>query len=345
MADYKEIAGIKVQSIAGNPSVAVAGQLWYNATAATVKGNVFYNGVWSTSSATMNLGRKMVGSAGSSSNDGVIAGGITLMPSGQQTNQNATESFNGTAWTTGNNINSTRRGLGSAGISGTAALIMGGYLDPYTTASEKWDGTNWTSTPSLSSARDSIGGAGTSTSALAISGNQGVSITGGVESWNGSSWTTGTSSPNIEHLWQQACGKSNSDVLSWGGASYAPPTGYTYYNTCYLWDGSSWTAKNNTLQASRARSGKSCTSTTAIVNFGGSPDNTHTEIWDGTSWTAGNALPIAQGNAGSNGSGPSSTAAWIGGGDAPAITSPGDEGYDGTQIYNYGADTVTLASA
>ena len=276
MADYKTIFGQKIQSISSDPSVAITGQVWYNSTTASVKANIFYNGVWATGSAAMNNGRKSVGSAGASSTAGVVAGGITLMPSGQQTNQNDTETYDGTTWTQGNNIGSTRRGLGSAGVSSTAALIFGGYLDPYTTASESWDGTNWTGTPSLNSARDNIGGAGTSTSALAIAGQQGVSVTGQVESWNGSSWTVGT-----------------------------------------------------------------CTS--AILNYGGSP-GTATEIWDGTSWTAGNALPVTQSSAGSNGSGPSSTAAWYAGGSAPSITSPADEGWTGMQNYQYGAEKITLAS-
>jgi hypothetical protein len=289
----------------------------------------------------MNNGRKSVGSAGSSSNDGVVAAGITLTPGGQA-NQNSTETFDGSAWSTANTVNSTRRGLGSAGTSGTAALIFGGYLDPYTTASEKWDGTNWTNTPSLNSARDNIGGGGTSTSALAIAGQQSISITAQVESWDGSSWTVGTSNPNVERLWISAAGKSNSDVLAWAGRSYSG--GYTSYTTSYLWDGSAWTATNPTTVAGRANSGIACTSTSAILNYGGAPD-TATEIWDGTSWTAGNPLNTAQTQGGSNGSGPSNTAAWYAGGTAPAFTSPGDEGWTGTQIYNFGADTVTIAPA
>ena len=283
MADYKTIFGQKIQSISSDPSVAITGQVWYNSTTASVKANIFYNGVWATGSAAMNNGRKSVGSAGASSTAGVVAGGITLMPNGQQTNQNDTETYDGTTWTQGNNIGSTRRGLGSAGVSSTAALIFGGYLDPYTTASESWDGTNWTGTPSLNSARDNIGGAGTSTSALAITGQQGVNLTTQVESYNGSSWTVGTTTPGVQHLWISAAGKSNSDVLAWGGATYS--SGYTYYSTCYLWDGSSWTTKNQTTVANRSNSGIACTSTSAILNYGGSP-GTATEIWDGTSWTA-----------------------------------------------------------
>ena len=342
MAEYKDLFGQKIKSLASDPSVAVSGQIWYNSASAAIKANIFYNGVWATGSAAMNNGRKNVGSAGAGSTAGVVAGGITLQPNGQQTNQNDTETFDGTTWTQGNNIGSTRRGLGSAGVSSTAALIFGGYLDPYTTASESWDGTNWTGTPSLNSSRDNIGGGGTSTSALAIAGQQGVNITAQVESYNGSSWTVGTSSPYVEHLWISAAGKSNSDVLAWGGSTYS--SGYTSYNTCYYWNGSSWTSKNTTSVVNRSNSGNSASSTNSIVSYGGNPE-TYTDIWDGTSWTAGNTLPVAQSSAGSNGSGPSGTAAWYAGGSAPTITSPADEGWTGMQIYQYGAEKVTLTTS
>jgi len=341
MADYKTIFGQKIQSVATDPSVAIPGQVWYNSTSATVKANIFYNGVWSTGSAAMNTGRKNVGSAGVGSTAGVVAGGITLMPNGQQQNQNATETYDGSTWTTANAINSTRRGLGSAGVSSTAALIFGGYQDPYTGSSESWNGSNWTSTPSLNSSRDNIGGGGTSTSALAIAGQQGTSITSQVESYNGSSWTVGTTNPAANHLWISAAGKSNSDVLAWGGKTYSG--GYTAYATCLLWDGSSWTNKNPTVNTGRTNSGNTCASTNSIVSYGGEP-TTATEIWDGTCWTAGNALPVEQNSAGSNGSGPSGTAAWYAGGSAPTITSPADEGWTGMQIYQYGAEKITLAS-
>jgi hypothetical protein len=342
VATYLDIFGGKVKYLTSDPTYKNAGQVWYNSTAGTAKVELYYNGVWSTSSATMNNGRKTSGYAGSSGSDGMMAGGITLTPPGAQANQNATETFNGTTWTTKNNIGSTRRGLGTAGTSSTSALIFGGYLDPYTTASESWDGTNWTGTPSLNTARDNIGGAGTATSALAVAGQQSISVTTQVESYNGSSWTVGTSTPGVEHLWIGTAGKSNSDVLAWGGMTYSG--GYTSYQTCYLWDGSSWTTKNPTTVASRSNSGKACTSTNAILNFGGSPDTT-TEIWDGTSWTAGNALPVGQAQAGSNGSGASSTAAWYAGGGAPSITSPGDEGWTGTQVYQFGPATITLGAS
>ena len=76
MATYKGIQGFTWQKVSSDPSDAVAGQVWYNSTAGTAKAELYYNGVWSTSSATMNNGRKNVGYAGSSGSDGVVAGGI-----------------------------------------------------------------------------------------------------------------------------------------------------------------------------------------------------------------------------------------------------------------------------
>jgi hypothetical protein len=57
------------------------------------------------------------------------------------------------SWATGNNMNTARNGLASAGTQ-TAALAFGGNLPPNTGATEEYDGTNWTTSPgSLNTAR------------------------------------------------------------------------------------------------------------------------------------------------------------------------------------------------
>jgi len=101
--------------------------------------------------------------------------------------------------------------------------------------------------------------------------------------------------------------------------------------------------KNPTVNPSRANSGNACDSTSSGISYGGNPDSV-TEIWDGTSWTSGNALSTNWTGGGYNGSGPSTTGAWLAGGTAPAFTSPADEGWTGTQIYNFGPATVTLGT-
>ena len=55
MATYLDIFGGKVKYLTSDPTNKNAGQVWYNSTAGTAKAELYYNGVWSTSSATMNL--------------------------------------------------------------------------------------------------------------------------------------------------------------------------------------------------------------------------------------------------------------------------------------------------
>jgi hypothetical protein len=81
----------------------------------------------------------------------------------------ATEQYDGTSWTSSNNLNTARNGLGGAGTQ-TAALGFGGNPGP-TGATEEYDGISWTTSPaSLNTARYYLGGAGTQASALAFGG-------------------------------------------------------------------------------------------------------------------------------------------------------------------------------
>ena len=81
--------------------------------------------------------------------------------------QTATESYNGTSWTSVNGLNTGRPGLGGAGIQ-TLALAFGG--SPATGATELWNGTSWISAPPMATARYGARGAGTQTVGLAFGG-------------------------------------------------------------------------------------------------------------------------------------------------------------------------------
>jgi hypothetical protein len=60
-------------------------------------------------------------------------------------NSNATEEYDGSAWTSVNPMNTARYGVGSA-QSGTqtAALAFGGANPAVTAVTEEYDGTSWT---------------------------------------------------------------------------------------------------------------------------------------------------------------------------------------------------------
>ena len=81
------------------------------------------------------------------------------------------DQFKGSAWSTGNSLNTARAGLGGNGTQ-TSALAYGGFVSyPGTTATEEYNGTSWTTVNSMILARRFLGSAGASkTSALAFGG-------------------------------------------------------------------------------------------------------------------------------------------------------------------------------
>jgi hypothetical protein len=83
----------------------------------------------------------------------------------------ATEEYDGSAWTSVLTMNTARSGLAGAGTQ-TAALAFGGSIPPNTGATEEYDGISWATSPtSLNTARFALAGCGTQTAALAFGGS------------------------------------------------------------------------------------------------------------------------------------------------------------------------------
>jgi hypothetical protein len=119
-------------------------------------------------------------------------GGYVSTPPGAGGLSAATESWNGSSWTTVNSLNTARRLFGGAGTQ-TAALGFGGYKggSPVNTgATESWNGTSWTTLPAtMAVVRNNFGSTGTQTAALGFgNGPAGVST----EAWTGTVLTTRT---------------------------------------------------------------------------------------------------------------------------------------------------------
>jgi hypothetical protein len=90
------------------------------------------------------------------------------------------ETWNGTAWTEGNNINTARKSQGCTGDA-TSGLIFAGAPVPKL-QTESYDGSSWTEEGDLSAAHDlQMAGTGTVTAALACGGHPGGLTT--VEEW------------------------------------------------------------------------------------------------------------------------------------------------------------------
>ena len=97
------------------------------------------------------------------------------------------------SWASGNNMNTARAGLGSAGIQ-TAALGFGGYSPSIVAITESYNGTNWTEVNDMNTARDKLRGSGVYTAAIAFGGTSthDPALPGGSvanESYNGTNWT------------------------------------------------------------------------------------------------------------------------------------------------------------
>ena len=83
---------------------------------------------------------------------------------------NATEHYDGSAWTAGGNLGTAREWLGSAGTQ-TSGLGFGG--SPTTNATEHYDGSAWTAGGNMGTGRYNMGSAGTLSAGLAFGGYDG----------------------------------------------------------------------------------------------------------------------------------------------------------------------------
>ena len=133
----------------------------------------FSSGTW-TSETGLNTARLSLGCApqepGSS---GLAYGGYAPSIPGRT---QATEEWNGTAWSTVNSmVSPARQDIGGAGTQ-TSALGFGGSLAPTrTNATEAYDGTSWSTDVALNVTRSRAVGSGSASAALAVGGYDGVS--------------------------------------------------------------------------------------------------------------------------------------------------------------------------
>jgi hypothetical protein len=143
------------------------------------------NGTSWTTVNSMNSSKEAMGVFGIQT-AGIVAGGSDASGPGFT---NATESWNGTSWTTlPATINTTRADIGAFGIQSAGIIAFG---SPQTAATESWNGSSWTSVNSGNTARIKPASSknGTQTAGV-VAGGSNPSVTGATELWNGTSWTT-----------------------------------------------------------------------------------------------------------------------------------------------------------
>jgi hypothetical protein len=134
-------------------------------TGSAVNTSENYDGTNFSVSGTMNTARANLASAGTQT-AGIAYGGNNPPPG-----SSASETYDGSSWTTGPSLNRGVFALGGTGATNSAALGMGGYTSPPTqiTGTELYDGTSWATQPNMATARGyNTVSFGTSTSAVTV---------------------------------------------------------------------------------------------------------------------------------------------------------------------------------
>jgi len=173
---------------------------------------------------------------------GLGFGGYVFPPAASS---NATEEYDGSSWTSVNNMSDARQSMSSFGTQ-TAAIAAAGYSKPTTSnlgTTLSYDGTNWTALSSpanVTTTRSGLAGSGTQTAGLATGGN--TSPHKQTEEWNGSAWTnqnvTNTEHKNVGN--QQLGTQTNALICSGGPPNTASSEAY---------DGTSWSTSANMATA------------------------------------------------------------------------------------------------
>jgi len=290
MAEYINIKGTNRQVVSSDPSNPTIGQIWYNTTSNSLKGNVFQSAAWATGGA-LGTGRYSRATFGTQ-DAAVFAGGSPPSTTA------ATEKYNGTSWTASGNLSVSRRNLAGCGVS-TAGLATGGTTAPSTSTSvEEFGGSSWTSGGALPSAIRGHYNLGTQTASVNCGGNAdppSVSVATTIE-YNGSSWTSGGAMGHARSD-GQGCGVLTASLAVGGRTTNAPPAATPAADTVEEYDGSSWTAGGAYPTAMNAL-GVAGSQTSAVAfagNTGGNQSATNT--YDGTSFTSSTSLNTARGYA------------------------------------------------
>jgi hypothetical protein len=293
-----------------------------------------YDGTnWTTSSASLATARNSLASAGTRS-AGLAAGGttgsVTAATEEYNSNINVTPAA---VWSSGGNMNTTRRSMAAAGIT-SSGLAIGGFGPPYIAAVEEYNGTSWSSANNTPVAKEnSRAGAGIQTAAFNAGGSgtdNGPAYSDSTQEYDGTNWTAG-GNMNQQGLSRTSCGTLTAG-LGFGGY-----IGGGFTTATEEYDGTSWTTSGTVPTASYY----ACAGTQTAALGVRSSSSPLTINYNGSTWTAGtgnlNVLTDI-GSAAKNGT--EIKTVFFGGNAGPANTGATEE-YDGTAFTN----TASLTTA
>ena len=323
MATYKEINGTNIEAVSSDPANPVLGQIWYNTTTNVLKGVGFVStGSWASATALPTAAR----TCGYS---GTATAGLVFAGSNGPSRVNTTYEYNGSSWTSGGGMNTSKNYITGCGIQ-TATLAFGGeagasgcYGTTYASCTtEQYNGSSWTSTTNAPYDGGATNMAGTSTSAITAGDARGTPapILQGLL-FNSGSWTSAPNMNTGAPAYRSQCGilgtSSSSAIFVGGDNGTSPP----FIANVEQWNGSSWTEITD-LNTGRGDAGGAGSVTAGLVfcgKTGGSTYTGATELWNGSAWSEQGDLSASRGN--SNGNRGTSTSTWAAGGESPpAVT-------------------------
>ena len=311
MSTYQTLKGLKVKFLdsATSGDRAKEGEIFYNSSGPNIASHIAVASV--SSGTSMITGRNAMGTSTSTGASAFAAGG----------NPNDTEHYDGSGWSEGTALNTSRRYLAGCGTL-TAGLVFGGNKAPLPTLSgdtEEYDGSTWTESGDLNTVRQFMSRAGTQTAALAAGGTAGPGQVNNSEEYNGTSWAEGDNL-NTTRSYFSGCGTQTAGLCVAG----ATPGGNSALVEEY--DGTSWSEQGNVNTARQivAAAGPQ----TAAVSAGGKISSTSLstaiEEYDGSAHSTSPAT-LTTGRNAAGGSGDSSNMVIFGGGSQPGQTSHTEE--------------------
>ena len=218
-----------------------------------------YDGSSWTEGPNVNTARGLLAAAGNGTQTaGLIFGGTTSISPHNPGITNASEEYDGSSWTSGNNLNFSSRNLGGLGVQ-TSAVAAGGLGPPtYLATTGEYDGTNWTAGTSLPAGlQDNQGMTGASQTTGLLFGGEGPpgAATDATFEYDGTNWTA--SGALITAIYANAGCGTQTAALSFGGQ----PGPHTAQTEGY--DGTAWSTRPS-MATARSKIGGSGTNTAAL---------------------------------------------------------------------------------
>jgi len=256
--------------------------------------NVITAAAWASGGA---MGTARYGTAQSGPQTAALVAGGSTAPATANS-----ESYDGSSWTEGPNLNTARGLLAGAGNgTQTASVAFGGTtsVSPHnpgiTNATEEYNGSSWTAGNVMNYSARNLGGLGSQTAALSAGGLTPPTYLTTTGEYDGTNWTAGTSLPTGLQDNSGMTGATLTAGLVFGGE--AAPAAQT---ATYEYDGTNWTTGGALLNAVYKNAG--CGTQTAALSFGGqNPVTATTEGYDGTAWSTRPSLATARSGLGGSG--------------------------------------------